>query len=272
MENKYLVSPEEQVIIDNQTSQCETVYYDADVSLRPRCQTVRNNRFQQNFSSLNLPSSQTLQIPNLSIVDTIIYRIVLDAIPADVNLPLGWGYLLLNRLDVRVGSSTVLTFNKHQLLIDTLSKCDEVAKQDFVMNLGGAPYANTAAAQAPGTRNVAVCFLDGIISRIRQASAKLPFDTNLLTQPCQFVIYLDSAASIMGGAGAKPSQILDGSFHCSQLDFKNVMDSLKGELMMMPETEYNHFFVYQQHLNQQFTGSTSVNSPVNLTLTGLTAY
>jgi len=162
----------------------------------------------------------------------------------------------------------VLTFNKHQLLIDTLSKCDEVAKQDFVMNLGGAPYANTAAAQAVGTRNIAVCFLDGIVSRIRQASAKLPFDTNLLTQPCQFVIYLDSAASIMGGAGAKPSTMLDGSFHVSQLDFKNPMDSLKGELMMMPETEYNHFFVYQQHLNQQFTGSTSVNSPVNLTLTG----
>lgn len=268
MENKYLVSPEEQIIIDNQTSQCETVYYDANVSLRPRCQTVRNNRFQQNFSSLNLPSSQTLQIPNLSIVDTIIYRIVLPNLPVDVNLPLGWGYLLLNRLDVRIGSSTVLTFNKHQLLIDTLSKCDEVAKQDAVLNLGGAPYNDTINPQPITARNVAVCFLDGIISRIRQASAKLPFDTNCLTQPCQFVLYLDSASSIMGGAGAKPSQMLDGSFHVSQLDFKNSMDSLKGELMMMPETEYNHFFVYQQHLNQQFTGSTSVNSPVNLTLTG----
>jgi hypothetical protein len=72
----------------------------------------------------------------------------------------------------------------------------------------------------------------------------------------------------MGGAGAKPSSMLDGSFHCSQLDFKSPQDSLKNELMMMPETEYNHFFVYNQHLAQQFTGSTNSNQPVNLTLTG----
>ena len=136
------------------------------------------------------------------------------------------------------------------------------------MNLGGGAYNNTASAQAVGTRNVAVCFLDGIVSRIRQASAKLPFDSAILTQPCQMVLYFDSSSVIMGGAGAKPTTMLDGSFHISQLDFKNPSESLKNELMMMPDTEYNHFFVYQQHLAQQFTGSNSSNTPINLTLTG----
>ncbi len=95
--------------------------YNQDVSLKPKCPVVKNSRFVQNFSSLNLPSSNTLQIPNLSIVELIGYRLVLPQVPNNVCLPRGWGYLLLNRLDVRIGSSTVLTFNKHQMLLDTLS-------------------------------------------------------------------------------------------------------------------------------------------------------
>jgi hypothetical protein len=99
MDNKYLVSPQEEAILNAQNSSCDMVYYNQDVSLRPKCPVVKNSRFVQNFASLNLPSSNTLQIPNLSICDMIAYRLVLPQVPANVCLPRGWGYLLLNRLN-----------------------------------------------------------------------------------------------------------------------------------------------------------------------------
>ena len=100
MDNKYLVAPQEAAILDAQTSSCDMVYYNQDVSLRPKCPVIKNSRFVQNFASLNLPSSNTLQIPNLSIVEMIAYRLVLPQVPVNVCLPRGWGYLLLNRLNI----------------------------------------------------------------------------------------------------------------------------------------------------------------------------
>ena len=262
MENKFLVSPEEEMIINSQSQECQTIYYDQDVSLRPKCPVVRNTRFQQNFSSLNLPSSNTLQIPNISILDTMVYRVVLGPL-TDVCLPLGWGYLLVNRVDVRYGASTVLTFNKNQILADLLLKADSKEKQDYLLRLGGDEISATTASDSE-----AVCFLNVLTSRIRQATAKLPYDSNLLSQPVQITVYFDAVSSICGGTGTAPTSMVDGSFACSQLDFKNMMDSLKGEMTADPMVEYNHFLVYRQDVSQQFTGSNNANSPVNLTLTG----
>jgi hypothetical protein len=265
MDNKYLVAPQEQAILDAQTSSCDMIYYNQDVSLRPKCPVVKNSRFVQNFASLNLPSSNTLQIPNLSIVDLIAYRLVLPQVPANVCLPRGWGYLLLNRLDVRIGSSTVLTFSKHQMLVDALSKCDTKEKQDYLLTLGG----DEISAATSGTIE-ANCYLNAIISKIRQASAKLPLDLNLLNQPCQMTLYFDAVSTIAGGSAASTygAAMSDASFHVVQMDFKNNMDSLKNEMILDPMASYNHFFNYRQDLAQQFTGSTNANQPVNLTLTG----
>lgn len=266
MDNKYLTTPQEEAILASQTNSCDMIYYNSDVSLRPKCPVVKNSRFVQNFSSLNLPSSNTLQIPNLSICELIGYRIVLPQVPANVCLPRGWGYLLLNRLDVRIGSSQTLTFGKHQMFIDTLIKCDSKEKQDYLLELGG----QEISAPSSGTIE-AVCYLNSIISKIRQATAKLPLDLNLLNQPCQMTLYFDSVSTISGGTGAQNAygaSMVDGSFHVVQLDFKNPLDSLKNEMILDPMASYNHFFNYRQDLTQQFTGSTNTNQPVNLTLTG----
>ncbi len=168
--------------------------------------------------------------------------------------------------DVRIGSSTVLTFNKHQMLVDTLIKCDTQEKQSYLLSdLGG----QEISAATSGSIE-AVCYLNGIISKIRQATAKLSLDLNLLNQPCQMTLYFDAVSTIAGGSGASAygASMVDASFHVVQLDFKNPMDSLKNEMVLDPMASYNHFYNYRQDLTQQFTGSTNANQPVNLTLTG----
>jgi len=152
------------------------------------------------------------------------------------------------------------------MLVDTLSKCASKEKQDYLLSdLGGQEI--SAASDGPIE---AVCYLNAIISKIRQASAKLPLDLNLLNQPCQMTLYFDAVSSISGGSAASTygASMVDASFHVVQMDFKNNMDSLKNEMILDPMASYNHFFNYRQDLTQQFTGSTNSNQPVNLTLTG----
>lgn len=79
---------------------CDKIYGDlkSGINTKPACDTYSILRFQIGFQSLTTPSSNTLQIPNANICDSIWVRLQLPAIAANVSAVRGWGYAAINRI------------------------------------------------------------------------------------------------------------------------------------------------------------------------------
>lgn len=240
---------------------CDNIYYDhASAAYKAECDTIANTRYSQSFTALNIPGTAVLQIPNMSIVDTIAASFVIN-FPINVSAPRGWGYSLIDRIDYRIGSSYVLTLSGEQHFWDIMQKQETLEKKDQVMRLAGDQI---TAANASARANI---FIDVPISRVALENHKLPFDTKLLTQPIQIIVYFKNPSSVFGGTGTLPTALSSGYFAVRQLDFKDPNHSMAEDLKI-PGSKYVYPFLYQQtQVPIPFTTSTAV-SGVQVALNG----
>jgi len=218
---------------------CDHIYYDdRSVAYKQECDTIANVRFTQSFPSLTLPGSVTLQIPNMSIVDVITGQMGIN-FPTNVCAPRGWGYQLIDRIDYRIGGATTYSISGEQHALSVLEKCETLNKRDQLWRLGG--DAVVAAGQ-----QYAYIFIDVPVSRIQALAPKLPFDSKMLTQPIQIIVYFKNGSQVFGGTGTIPTALSEGNFVIRQIDFKesgnSMAEDLKGESML----SYVHPFLYQQ--------------------------
>jgi len=249
---------------------CDTIYYGPSAShKKSACDVLANTRFEQQFQSLNIPGSVTLQIPNISIVDTIIMHVAIPSFPQDCNLPRGWGHLLIDRVDLRIGSSITLTFSGQTILHELLMKCKNASssgKRSRLFELCGQARTTSSATRLDAYIPLNV----PVLSAIANDKSKLPFDLGMLNLPAQVVVYWNSLASICGGSGVSnlPTSFSVGSFIARQLDFKDVSNSMKNDLIMNPAMSYTHPFVYNQSIALPCISSNSPSTPVLVSLTG----
>jgi hypothetical protein len=100
---------------------------------------------------------------------------------------------------------------------------------------------------------------------------KLPYDSGLVNQPLQVILYWNDPSQVITGAGAaaylaaNPS-FQEGYFQVRQGRFTNMVDSLKDEMIRNPGLIYSYPFVYQQSFQSDVTASDAVSRmTVNLT-------
>jgi len=84
---------------------CDTYYAGESNTSKQAFPAIVNTRFTQQLTTLGAGSSQVIISPNQGISDIILQLTFPTATSADANLalPLGWGYNMVNRISVRYG-------------------------------------------------------------------------------------------------------------------------------------------------------------------------
>lgn len=119
------------------------VYYYGETNVQKQAYpVVKNNRFLQQFANLTGGTSQFVISPNMGVSD-IVCRVQLPAegsagaTYANVWLPKAWGYNLIRTVSVRYGGSSQYFWTGSQILAQNLLDCENDAKMDQLLNLGG---------------------------------------------------------------------------------------------------------------------------------------
>ena len=136
-----------------------------------------NSRFVQTFTNLGAGSSQFVISPNQGVSDIILQLTFPTATTADANLalPLGWGYNMINRISVRYGSSAQYFFSGAQTLLSNLHDAENATKRDQMLQLGGQSAIGSAAMNG----QVAYVYLKLPHNSCRASGKPLPFPSDL---------------------------------------------------------------------------------------------
>lgn len=249
---------------------CDHIYATGEGQLNyvQQCDTLASVRFSVNFQSLTLPGSATLNLPNASIIDTIMIRAQLASWPTDCSLPRGWLALLVDRVEWRIGGGQPYVYSGQQMLQEALEACETINKRDQFLRLAGdSRIAADASAQE------ANYYLSLPISRIAYDNHQLPFDTRMLSTQSQFTVYFKSLAEICGGSGVAslPTSFSLGQFIIRDLNFKNPLHSISDDLRLNPMLSYSHPVIWSIHSQLQVTTSNTATLPTQVTLTGFRA-
>jgi len=247
------------------------IYYSAlNTTVSEAEVTYNTGRLTISLSQLSFGSQSQIIIPNSSLLSTLYLHLQLPQLTANVMLPRGWGYASINSLSYLFGSSNVsqLQINGQSLLQRNLEECETSEKRSEVFNLGGQAQIDTSAPV-----NDAYLVLNLPFSRNQGFMQKLPYDTNLLSNPITVQIQFNPAISFMGGSGLAAylasisNSFARGTVLIRQGDFFNKEQSLKLKLLKNPDMHYSYPFIHAQSFTPTaFTGQTSSGSPVSLTL------
>ena len=146
---------------------------------------------------------------------------------AGYAMPRNWLGAMIAQVALRVGGSSLYYWTGDQILIDTLTDCEESGKKQAVMNLGGgellkrADFAGALSNVQPGlTGSIYIKMPFNSISALQKT---LPLNTDLLTQPVQILITFKQFSEVAywygGDSGPVPSN-LPTQFQRAQVNFR----------------------------------------------------
>jgi hypothetical protein len=249
-------------VIDN------SLYYNFSNAQLVAAEAVQNNgRFSQSLSSTAFGSTSSIIIPNSSFLSGVTLYAELGALPDNVFLPRGWLLNAIESLSFILGSSNVsqLTYNSQSHANIYMANCETAEKRLKAMRLAGEEY-SAGVAQAPGTINKAQVQLQLPWSKINALCKKLPFDTNLLSNPIILQIRLKPKNEIFSGSNYlnAPSSFDIAKVYATQIDLMDKELSLKNFMYQEPQLSYNYPFIFNQSYQVDFTGNTTDGVRLNL--------
>jgi hypothetical protein len=160
--------------------QIKDVYYYGETNTAKQAYpVVKNNRFLQQFANLTGGTSQFVISPNMGVSD-IVVRVQLPAegssgaTYANVWTPKAWAYSLIRTISVRYGGSSQYFWTGSQMLAENLLDCENDAKMDQILNLGGGQATGPALSGAEG-----YLYLNLPHCSLRAEGKPLPFPSDL---------------------------------------------------------------------------------------------
>jgi hypothetical protein len=256
---------------------CDAIYAsEASTQYRSECDVIRSIRFTQSFPSLNMNGSATLQIPNISIIDSIFMNVVVPYWPTNYYLQRGGLLQLIDRIEYQVGSSNRWTLDGVAHLHYLLETCQSQDQKDALLRLAGESLNNAVATPFNWACPIALPFVRGMYGNHK----KFPLDTKMLGLPVTITVFWKASglAAISGGAGTPvnptPTQLLptsfsSGAFSCSQLDFKDPNMSLARDLQLTGGSYIQPALFLQNSIQIPLTSASAVSSAPQLTLTSV---
>jgi len=179
------------------------------------------NALNDNRFTISLPSTQqgsTSQLifnPSQGLSDILISATIPPYVPPSTTwvgyaLPAGWLAAMVNTVALRVGGSSLYYWTGDQIMVDTLSECENNGKQQSVFQLGGAaltagspptptgspPPVSTFPATQTDPLLSASIYLKMPFNSISSLSKPNPLPTDLLTQPVQILITWKNFADV----------------------------------------------------------------------------
>lgn len=211
-------------------AECKDFYYPGDGNTDAQCfPTLVDNRYYFSLPSLNQGATNTIIFnPDQGLSD-IILTAVLPAPTGSTGvgswagyaMPRNWLGAMVANVALRVGGSSLYYFTGDQILVDTLTDCEESGKKQAVMNLGGGELLQPADYASASNRSASI-YLKMPFNSISALQKTLPLNTDLLTQPVQILLQWKNFSDVAFWYGAGPAvpSNLPTSFASAQVNFR----------------------------------------------------
>lgn len=264
----------QETLADVPMQMCDHIYAgESSTQYKAECEVIRSCKFVQSWNSLNTNGSITLQIPNISIIDSIFLQATLagGSIPANVYCQRGLLLNLIDRIEYQVANSNRWTLDQTSHLQYLLETCQSQDQKDALLRLAGESIntAGVGGTQVNFSCPIALPFTRALYGNHK----KFPFDAKLVSLPLTITVYFKAGglASIMGGSGVAslPTAFSSGNFVVSQLDWKDPNMSLAKDIQLTGGSYIQPALFIQNSIAIPFTSSSAVSSAPQLTLTSV---
>lgn len=240
------------VLLSNPGTKLNSIYYSAVNTVVDSSEVTYNTgRLSVSLSQTNFGSQSQIIVPNSSLLSEVYLHLELPAIVGNQTLCRGWALGAIDNISYLFGSSNVsqISISGQTIFQILMCECQSEEKRTEMFKLAGEEQL------LPTTGRVTA----DIILPLPWSSAcakycKLPFDTNLLSNPITINITFKASNSIYGGVGVRPAGFNVATMLFRQGDLTNKDQSLKYELMKNPQLMYSYPFVHKQSYTVNFTG------------------
>jgi hypothetical protein len=209
---------------------CCDLYYPGKENSELQCfPTVVDNRFYFSLPALNEGATNTvIYNPNQGLSDVVLTA-TLPA-PSGALTYAGWAFPrnwlggMIATVALRVGGSSLYYFTGDQILVDTLTDCEDSGKKDAVMALGGAELLQVSD-YASAQNLTASVYLKLPFNSISSLQKTLPLPTDLLSQPVQILVTFKrfSEVAYWYSGGSANYATLCNSFASASVNFRQTV-------------------------------------------------
>jgi hypothetical protein len=249
---------------------CEDYQYPDPQTAKKQCwRTSLSTKFVVGFNTLTA-GVNTLTIPPNNGISDVLVQIVLTppTTTANVALPSGWGYSLINRLSYRAGGSSQFFLTGDQVLNNALRLCPDGSARDAMIQLGGPAIA--PAGWANPNNLVAYVWLSLPWAHPSAVSKMPPLPSDCLTQQVQIQLEINNITSVTSNNGGSLAglAVASGSFYVQQVHLSNQGDSI-ARRMNMTEHSLNYPLEFtQQEFSINLPGTLASGATQTVSLTG----
>lgn len=234
-------------------------------------------------------------IPNSSFIGTTVLHVELPNLPSitpagrGLTLSRGWGFGLIRQITYLFGSSTTsqLAMSGASLFQTIMCECDTAERKAECLRLGGQEHfapinwvdpADGLIKRDPNARLCADIVIPLPWSNMNGACAKLPFDTNLLSNVITIQIEWENHSSIYGGVQTDPllpipTALLAATLLIRQGELRDKSHSLRQELELSRNTDTilfaNYPFIHHQSYQPASFAGSANGQPVSIPLQSL---
>lgn len=242
-------------------------YYAGETNIEKQAYPcVVNNRFVQQFTNTGAGSSQFVISPNGGVSDIVLALTLASGTYTGLSLSQGWGYMLVNRISVRYGSSAQYFWSGQQMFLQNLIDAENSTKVDSLAEIGGNAVQGTACAGA-----TAYLYLKLPHNSCRASGKPLPFPSDLLVQPIVITVEMLAANSALivtttGGVVANaPTTFANAEIQVKQEMLTDSSDLLARRVDMNSHAYTFPLQAFCQQEVQVVIPSGSTSQSVNLT-------
>lgn len=254
---------------------CDEVYasQDSDQTNKSACSVLQQVRYIQNFQSLSLPTSSTFNIPNTDILRQILVSAdVSYTLLGGCSLPQGWGYALIDRLQVVINASTTYTYDGallRNLMLLSLATRDK--KSDYLA-LGGDRVVGGTFQSSQNSSFDIVLHVPGLCAIPDSDCKSLPLDCKMFNNISQVIVYWKDPSVVFNGL-VTGMQFTRGQFIAINDVWTDSSLSLGNVLRADPSAQYLHPFTFMQTFTVPINGdsvgtSSSAGNLVTKTISG----
>ena len=254
--------------------ECKDLYYPGRENSELQCfPTVVNNRFYASLPALSGGATNTLIFnPDQGLSDMVL---TVSLPTAGVSyagwaFPKGWLAAMIAQVGLRIGGSSLYYFTGDQMLVDTLTDCEDEGKKQSVFALSGGELL-TAGQFADPVQTTASVYIKLPYNTISALQKSLPLPTDLLTQPVQVLIQFKQFRDVAYwyGAGAPNYATLCSAFDSAQVNYKQTTIQ-NSEHLLARRTDMNvRALAYPLRYFSQTTFRTQFSAPADGTAQSL---
>lgn len=257
-------------------AECQDLYYPGKTNTEAQCfPATMENRFYVALNATSFGSSSQITFNPDQGVSDIVLNLQLPVAGAvtyaNWALGRGWGYSAIRQIGFRVGGSSLYYISGDQMMIDALDACEDQAKKDAILALGGGECL-TPADFANQSKLSAYVYIKLPWNSPSSLQKPLPLPSDLLTQPIQMIIEFNPASNVFVPlAGASVTALPPNGFSYAQVNFRQVHLADSGHLLARRVNMNENALTYplrgflQTAFKTTLDGASGLTKQVNLT-------